>query len=119
MLCSTIPKRRGLLDASWPVVNVFDTATSLPAMIVSSPSAPVTLTLEAPLRARSSVSPLSDPTARQRLLLQAATLNEQARVAATQGELEASARAILEALDCERRAGGLGLQVLQLIKPRA
>jgi hypothetical protein len=119
MLCSKIPKRRGLLDANWPVVNVFDTATSSPAMIVSSPSAPVTLTLEAPLRARSSVSPLSDPTARQRLLLQAATLNEQARVAATQGDLEASARAILEALDCERRAGGLGLQVLQLIKPRA
>jgi hypothetical protein len=25
---------------------------------------------------------------------------------------------ILEALDCERRAGGLGPQVLQLIKPR-
>jgi hypothetical protein len=88
-------------------------------MIVSSPSAPVTLALETPPRARSSVSPLSDPTARQRLLLQAATLNEQARVAATQGDLEASARTILEALDCERRAGGLGLQVLQLIKPRA
>lgn len=87
-------------------------------MIVSSPSAPVTLTLDASVRARSSVSPLSDPTARQRLLLQAATLNEQARTAATEGDLEASARAILEALDCERRAGGLGLQVLQLIKPR-
>jgi hypothetical protein len=25
---------------------------------------------------------------------------------------------ILQALDCERRAGGLGPQVLQLIKPR-
>jgi hypothetical protein len=25
---------------------------------------------------------------------------------------------ILETLDCERRAGGLGPQVLQLIKPR-
>ena len=33
--------------------------------------------------------------------------------------VEGSARAILGALDCERRAGGLGLQVLQLIKPRA
>ncbi|MEA5442244.1 hypothetical protein [Cyanobium gracile] len=87
-------------------------------MTVSNPTAPVTLTLDAPLRARSSVSPLSDPTARQRLLLQAATLNEQARVAATGGDLETSARAILVALDCERRAGGLGLQVLQLIKPR-
>ncbi len=119
MLCSKIPKRRGLLDANGPVVNVFDSATSSPAMIVFNPTAPVTLTLDPPLRARSSVSPLSDPTARQRLLLQAATLNEQARAAATGGDLEGSARAILEALDCERRAGGLGLQVLQLIKPRA
>ncbi len=87
-------------------------------MIVSSPSAPVTLTLESSVRRRSSVSPLSDPSARQRLLLKAATLNEQARRAALEGELDVSARAILEALDCERRAGGLGLQVLQLIKPR-
>ena len=88
-------------------------------MIVSSPSAPVTLTLQTSVRPRSSVSPLPDASARQRLLLQAATLNEQAQSAATEGELEASARAILGALDCERRAGGLGLQVLQLIKPRA
>ena len=109
----------GLLDANGSVVNVFDGATSSPVMIVSSPSAPVTLTLGSPTRSRSSVSPLSDPGARQRLLLQAATLNEQARIAASDGDLEASARAILEALDCERRAGGLGLQVLQLIKPRA
>lgn len=88
-------------------------------MIVSSPSPPVTLTLESSARPRSSVSPLSDTSARQRLLLQASTLNEQARMAATEGDLDASARAILGALDCERRAGGLGLQVLQLIKPRA
>ncbi len=30
----------------------------------------------------------------------------------------AAGRLILQALDCERRAGGLGPQVLQLIKPR-
>jgi hypothetical protein len=30
-----------------------------------------------------------------------------------------SARDILRALDCERRAGSVGPQVLQLIKPRA
>ncbi|WP_216904278.1 hypothetical protein [Synechococcus sp. CCY 9618] len=60
-----------------------------------------------------------DSSARQRLLFQAATLDERARAAAREGELEASARAILEALDCERRAVGLGPQVLQLIKPRA
>ncbi|WP_156818452.1 hypothetical protein [Cyanobium gracile] len=65
------------------------------------------------------MSPLSDPAVRQRLLLQAEALNEQARVAAREGDIDGSARAILQALDCERRAGGLGLQVLQLIKPRA
>nr|WP_043327056.1 hypothetical protein [Cyanobium gracile] len=62
---------------------------------------------------------MSDPAVRQRLLLQAEALNEQARVAAREGDIDGSARAILQALDCERRAGGLGLQVLQLIKPRA
>jgi hypothetical protein len=55
---------------------------------------------------------------RQSLLAQAERLNQQARHSAEQGEIEASARLILEALDCERRAGGLGPQVLQLIKPR-
>lgn len=56
---------------------------------------------------------------RQRLLQQAATLESSARQAAEQGDLAASARFILEALDLERRAGGLGPQVLQLIKPRS
>ncbi|AFY29425.1 hypothetical protein Cyagr_2316 [Cyanobium gracile PCC 6307] len=88
-------------------------------MIVASPPTPVTLTLETPARPRFGVSPLSDPAVRQRLLLQAEALNEQARVAAREGDIDGSARAILQALDCERRAGGLGLQVLQLIKPRA
>jgi hypothetical protein len=62
---------------------------------------------------------MADPDARQRLLLKAARLDERAREAAQIGDLEASARAILESLACERRAGGLGPQVLQLIKPRA
>jgi hypothetical protein len=35
-----------------------------------------------------------------------------------QGDVEAAARLILRALDCVRRAGSLGPQVLQLIKPR-
>lgn len=55
---------------------------------------------------------------RQQLLDQAAELNRLARVAAERGDLPGSGRSILEALDCERRAGGLGPQVLQLIKPR-
>jgi hypothetical protein len=62
---------------------------------------------------------MPDSESRQRLRQQAADHNERARIAAENGDLEASARSILAALDCERRAGGLGPQVLQLIKPRA
>lgn len=56
---------------------------------------------------------------RQDLLDQAAELNRRAQASAARGELSASAGLILAALDCERRAGGLGPQVLQLIKPRS
>lgn len=55
---------------------------------------------------------------RQQLLAKAERLHNEARENAEHGDIEASARLILEALDCERRAGGLGPQVLQLIKPR-
>ncbi len=61
----------------------------------------------------------AEPDQRRRLLERAAELERSARRAAEQGDLAASARTILEALDCERRAGSLGPQVLQLIKPRA
>jgi hypothetical protein len=50
---------------------------------------------------------------------QAARLAAQAADAAGDGNIDQSARLILEALDCERRAGGVGPQVLQLIKPRS
>lgn len=56
---------------------------------------------------------------RQRLLVQAEELSGRARACAEEGDIEASAQLILKSLDCERRAGGLGPQVLQLIKPRA
>ena len=46
-------------------------------------------------------------------------LDNQARAAAAAGEIEQSARAILAALDCERRLAATGPQVLQLIKPRS
>ena len=46
-------------------------------------------------------------------------LDSEARLAAEQGDVTASARSILELLDCERRAGQSGPQVLQLIKPRS
>lgn len=50
---------------------------------------------------------------------QAAAHEAKAEQAASQGDLAESARLILLALDCERRAGGVGPQVLQVIKPRA
>ena len=43
---------------------------------------------------------------------------ETAAVHASEGDLEAAGELILKALDQERRAGGVGPQVLQLIKPR-
>jgi len=55
---------------------------------------------------------------RRQFLNQAESFNEQARQAADEGDVSGAARLILMALDCERRAGGLGLQVLQVIKPR-
>lgn len=42
-----------------------------------------------------------------------------AREAAELGDVEASARSILAMLDCERRLGAQGPQVLQVIKPRS
>jgi hypothetical protein len=49
---------------------------------------------------------------------QAARHEADAAAAAQAGDVDAAARFILQALDCERRAGGVGPQVLQLIKPR-
>lgn len=59
-----------------------------------------------------------DPAQRQKLLDRASGLDDQAKLAAERGLTEQAARLILQSLDCERRAGGLGPQVLQLIKPR-
>jgi hypothetical protein len=56
---------------------------------------------------------------RSLLLHQASTLLAAAEASAHRGDLAESARSILQALDCERRAGSLGPQVLQLIKPRS
>ncbi len=48
-----------------------------------------------------------------------AALDTQARDAAAAGSVEESAKAILAALDCERRLAATGPQVLQVIKPRS
>ena len=42
-----------------------------------------------------------------------------ARAAAERGDMEASAKSILAMLDCERRQGAQGPQVMQVIKPRS
>ena len=55
---------------------------------------------------------------RETLLAQASGLQERARISAEAGDISSAAQLILQALDHERRAGGLGPQVLQLIKPR-
>jgi hypothetical protein len=62
--------------------------------------------------------PASDNSERRNLLDQASRLHEQARSSAEVGDIAGSAQTILKALNFERRAGGLGPQVLQLIKPR-
>ncbi len=48
----------------------------------------------------------------------AITFFESASLHAEAGDLQVAAAFILKALDQERRAGGVGPQVLQLIKPR-
>lgn len=55
---------------------------------------------------------------RETLLAQASRLQDRARISAQSGDISSAAQFILQALDHERRAGGLGPQVLQLIKPR-
>lgn len=55
---------------------------------------------------------------RHHLLHRAEDCERQARQHADSGDLTTAARLILQGLDWERRAGGLGPQVLQLIKPR-
>ncbi|MFM8276728.1 MAG: hypothetical protein ACKN89_07040 [Cyanobium sp.] len=57
--------------------------------------------------------------ARRTFLSKASDLEQQARQAAERGDLQQAGRLILEILVCERKAGSLGPQVLQLIKPRA
>lgn len=62
--------------------------------------------------------PVVEAMPRQQLLDQASKLFDQAASAAEAGGVADAAQLILKALDCERRAGGVGPQVLQLIKPR-
>jgi len=56
---------------------------------------------------------------REQLLIRAREWFDQARVQASEGNTAGSAQLILRALNHERRAGSVGPQVIQLIKPRA
>ncbi|MEB3242822.1 MAG: hypothetical protein VKO44_04225 [Cyanobacteriota bacterium] len=80
---------------------------------LSTPTAPASAA-----RSHPSSSASIEPSERHLLLQRAEDYDQQARQSAEDGDLASAARLILQALDCERRAGGLGPQVLQLIKPR-
>lgn len=71
-----------------------------------------------PIPGRRPPRPVVETAPRQQLLDQAGQLFDQASHAAEAGHVADAAQLILKALDCERRAGGVGPQVLQLIKPR-
>ena len=55
---------------------------------------------------------------KQEYLKEAGSFFEDASVHADEGDLQTSACLILKALDQERRAGGVGPQVLHLIKTK-
>jgi hypothetical protein len=82
-------------------------------------SAPAAILQRRPLVTPGRPHPSAPESAERRTLLdQASRLHDQARLSAEAGDIAAAAQTILKALNCERRAGGLGPQVLQLIKPR-
>ena len=82
------------------------------------------MTVTAPLMATAQTKPMAFHRDRHgaeggdSLQQQKLQLLNQAEAAAGQGDVAASAKLILAALDCERRLASRGPQVLQLIKPR-
>jgi hypothetical protein len=56
---------------------------------------------------------------RSQFLRDAAKHESHAEAAALRGDLVEAAQAVLKSLDCERRAGSIGPQILQVIKPRS
>ena len=57
-------------------------------------------------------------TKREAYMKEAVDFFDSASALAESGDVHAAAILILKALDQERRAGGIGPQILQLIKPR-
>ncbi|QNJ24409.1 hypothetical protein SynSYN20_00047 [Synechococcus sp. SYN20] len=68
---------------------------------------------------RSSTMVQSAPNQRQEHLAKADVFFQQAQSAAELGDVSSSGSFILKALEQERRAGTVGPQVMQLIKPRS
>jgi hypothetical protein len=56
---------------------------------------------------------------RSQFLRDAAKHESHAEAAALRGDVVEAAKAVLKSLDCERRAGSIGPQILQVIKPRS
>ena len=61
----------------------------------------------------------SAPNQKQEHLAKAGVFLQQAQSAAEAGDIPSSGSLILKALEQERRAGTVGPQVMQLIKPRS
>ena len=61
----------------------------------------------------------SAPNQKQEHLAKADVFFQQAKSAAESGDVSSSGSFILKALEQERRAGTVGPQVMQLIKPRS
>jgi hypothetical protein len=78
----------------------------------------MTATLPAPLPRTGHQTQAPAVDQRPRLQAELALFEQRAQTLAHAGDLEEAAKAILAALDCERRLAGFGPQVLQLIKPR-
>jgi hypothetical protein len=68
---------------------------------------------------RSSIAMSQASEQRSQFLRDAARYESRAEAAANRGDLAEAAQNLLKALDLERRAGTIGPQILQVIKPRA
>lgn len=106
------------MTATRPLASPSPKATPRPSVLKPSVLKPSVVTAAGLTSLRSKATAALSPEARETLLQQSSRLDDQARGAAERGDTAAAAQLILEALDCERRAGSLGPQVLQLIKPR-
>lgn len=93
------------------------TVTFLPRSVRGTDVHPVPQPVRRPLDSRATSGSID--VRREQLLQEALRWDLDARHAAERGDTEASARAILALLECERRLASTGPQVLQVIKPRS